>query len=131
MYTSNCKELSSGARLSDLIQNGICEIVKSESVDGSPRMCLYDIGEYWVGFERSAYLMTRIIPNSDSFLVNYPGYPFAVVGISIPAEALRSYLRSRDIRYPSSGHLEILGLPFEPQDYAKWHKRQEAELKID
>ncbi len=126
---SNYTDKPSGVRLVGLIQSKICDVVRQEAVNDHS-MSLYCTGEYWIGFERSAYFLKGIFPNLDSFIVNHPDYPFAIVGISVSAEVLYRYLSSKAISCSSRSRLDLPMPEINLRDYEKWHRRQVEEMKI-
>ncbi len=103
--------------------------IKSKSADGAV-MRLYSIGGYWLGFERSAYMLSKAYPEAESIVVNHPEYPFPVVGVSVSVETLRRYLALRDIRYPSIDKVEVPMEDVDEKEFMKWHKRMVKEFEV-
>ena len=87
-------------------------------------MCLYGTGDYWTGFEQSAYFLTRIFDNLESFIVNNPNYPFAIVGVSIPEKKLKQWTKTHMASRQGADYLEFSVDEVDRQTYGKWHTKQ-------
>ena len=63
-------------RINTLLETNLKKILNNE-LHNEDRIHLYDVGEYWVAFEKSAYLLEKINPKDEQPLVLYmKGYPF-------------------------------------------------------
>ena len=81
--------MPSGIRLQQLIQNQYKEILAREK-NNDKFIHLYDIGAYWVAFERSAYQLHRAFPDSETTPLRLFAYPFPIVMVSVTDRSLRS-----------------------------------------
>ncbi len=113
----------SGLRLVRLINTRSLDIAKRE-VKNDNKMCLYGTGEYWTGFERSAYFLSRLFPDADAFIVNNPAYPFAIVGVSVSARDFKKYMSAHTALRRHDDYLEYEVTPFTPTEYGGWHTRK-------
>ncbi len=117
---------SCGVRLVRLINTRIHEIVDREVLNDS-KIRLYSTGEYWNGFDRSAYLLSRIFPNLESFVVNLPGCS-AVIGVSVPDKVLRKYLKGTSLS-TAGEYLEIDTQSIDSADYGSWHDKKVSSFR--
>ena len=107
--------MPSGIRLQQLIQNQYKEILAREK-NNDKFIHLYDIGAYWVAFERSAYQLCLTFPDRVPDCVEY------VVMASVPADeaegCLGEYIILHDGIYRKvwSEHVLPMG------DYRHWHE---------
>ena len=112
--------MPSGIRLQQLIQNQYKEILAREK-NNDKFIHLYDIGAYWVAFERSAYQLHRAFPDSETTPLRLFAYPFPIVMVSVTDRSLRSYTRKHILRRDGSDYklLTVPGFPL--ADYREWH----------
>ena len=112
--------MPSGIRLQQLIQNQYKEILAREK-NNDKFIHLYDIGAYWVAFERSAYQLHRAFPDSETTPLRLFAYPFPIVMVSVTDRSLRSYARKHILRRDESDY-KLLTVPgFSLADYREWH----------
>ena len=83
--------MPSGIRLQQLIQNRYKEILAREK-NNDKFIHLYDIDAYWVAFERSAYQLRRVFPDSETTPLRLFAYPFPIVMVSV-TESLTPFVR--------------------------------------
>ena len=108
-----------GVRLVRLINTQARDSAKRE-FKNDDKMCLYGTGEYWHGFEHSAYFLSRIFPKSESFVVNHPNYPFVIVGVSVSDKELRKYMKDHSVYHKKEDYIEYVVTPFVPREYGDW-----------
>lgn len=77
--------MPSGIRLQQLIQNQYKEILAREK-NNDKFIHLYDIGAYWVAFERSACRLSGLFSKSELTLFRVPDCVEYVVMASVPAD---------------------------------------------
>ncbi len=116
-----------GVKLMRLIDTRSHDIARRE-VRNDNMMCLYRTGEYWHGFEHSAYFLTRIFPKAEAFVVNNPNYPFPIVGVSILDSKLRRFSKTNSVLSQSEDYLEFETGAFEFKAYAGWHEKTVKEF---
>ena len=112
--------MPSGIRLQQLIQNQYKEILAREK-NNDKFIHLYDIGAYWVAFERSAYQLHRAFPDSETTPLRLFAYPFPIVMVSVTDRSLRLYARKHILRRDETDYklLTVPGFPL--ADYREWH----------
>lgn len=77
--------IPSGIRLKNLIQNRHAEILSREK--GNDKFIhLYNIGTYWVAFERSAYGLNNIFSKSEIALFKMTDSPNYIIMASIVSD---------------------------------------------
>ncbi len=128
MRTSKPDNEPCGVRLVRLIHTQSLEIAKRE-VKNEDKMCLYGTGEYWIGFEHSAYFLSRIFPDLESFVVNNPESPFAIVGLSVTDKKLKQYMKKQNAHRRGTDYLEFAVSPFLPKEYGAWHTKKVGNFK--
>ncbi len=112
-----------GVKLMRLINTQSLDIAKRENKNAN-KMCLYRTGEYWHGFEHSAYFLACIFPKAESFIINNPNYPFAIVGISILDKDFKKYQLKHDAISRKEDYIEYEVAPFTPLEYDDWHTKK-------
>ena len=113
-------EVPSGLRLMNLLREHLTEIMDRERANRK-FIHLYDIGAYWVAFERSAYQLCLTFPDSEITPLRLFAYPFPIVMVSVTDRSLRSYARKHILRRDGSDYklLTVPGFPL--ADYREWH----------
>ncbi len=123
MYKSYYDNEPCGIRLVRLISTKSLDIAKRETKN-KDKMCLYGTSDYWTGFEQSAYFLTRIFGNLESFIVNNPNYPFAIVGVSVPEKKLKQWMKTHSASRQAADYLEFSVNEVDRQTYGEWHTKQ-------
>ena len=112
--------LPSGIRLVTLLNEHLNEIMDRERTNRTS-IHLYCTGSYWVAFERSAYQLRRVFPDSETMPLRLFAYPFPIVMVSVTDRSLRSYARKHILRRDESDY-KLLTVPgFSLADYREWH----------
>lgn len=115
------ESLPSGIRLQQLIQNQHIEILNREK-NNDRFIHLYNIGAYWVAFERSACRLNDIFQQCEITLFHVPACPEYVVMASIPVDKAEAYFYKHIISHDGV-HYKVLPItPLEGVDYHKWHE---------
>ncbi len=96
----------SGIRLMRLINTRILDIARHEQTN-TDRLCLYGTGGWWTAFDRSAFALSRLFPDLDSFVVNPPGCPFSVVGLTLSEKILKKFIRKREPAHQDLDYIEL------------------------
>ena len=91
---------------------------------------LYCTGPYWVAFERSAYQLRHVFPDSEITPMRLLGYPFPVVMVSVTDRSLRSYARRHILRRDDKDYKQLTVPGFSLSDYQGWHKREVEGLPL-
>ncbi len=112
-----------GVKLMRLINTQSLDIAKRENRNAN-KMCLYRTGEYWHGFEHSAYFLAKIFPRAKAFIVNNPDYPFAIVGISVLDTDFKKYQQKHDAIRRKEDYIEYEVTTVAPLEYGNWHTKK-------
>lgn len=111
----------SGIRLQQLIQNQHIEILNRES-DNDKFIHLYNIGTYWVAFERSAYRLNGLFPKSELTLFCIPGCTEYIVMVSVPVSAADDYFHKYKVFHDDCYRKALSVSALDADDYYKWHE---------
>lgn len=112
--------IPSGIRLQQLIQNQHAEILNREK-NNDRFMHLYNIGTYWVAFERSACKLCSLFPKSELSLFCVPGCPEYVVMASVSGDEAEGYFR-KHIALRDEADYKVMNVsPLSAREYARWH----------
>ncbi len=119
---TNANSEPSGIRLMRLIDTHILDIASRE-IDNPDRLRLYGTGGYWTAFDRSAFQLSRIFHDLDSFIVNPPGAPFTVVGLTVSEKDLKRYMKKNPALRQSVDYLEFAMETYGQEEYHIWHSK--------
>lgn len=117
-----------GVRWMQFVNTQSLDIAKHEHKNND-RICLYGTSGYWTSFEHSAYFLSRIFSNLESFVVNHPEYPFAIVGVSIPDKELKKRMCSSVLNRHGVDYMEFAVSPSTLREYGDWHTRKVKDFK--
>lgn len=110
----------SGIRLMNLLRERLTEIMYRERAN-QDSIHLYCTGPYWVAFERSAYQLYRVFPDSETMPLRLYAYPFPIVMVSVTDRSLRSYTRKHILRKDESDYKQLTVPVLPLADYQEWH----------
>ena len=85
---------------------------------------LYSTGYFWIAFEQSAFMLSKLFPKCAVLRANIPGYPVPVVMTMIKDNELRTYTREHIVKKPTPSHCILLTNAYDRSDFALWHRRQ-------
>ena len=74
--------LPSGIRLMNLLRDHLTEIMDRERANLNS-IHLYCTGSYWVSFERSAYQLRRVFPDSETTPLRLFAYPVSYTHLDV------------------------------------------------
>lgn len=114
--------MPSGIRLQQLIQNQHKEILAREK-NNDKFIHLYDIGAYWVAFERSACRLSELFSENELTLFCVPDCAEYVVMASVPADEAESYFREHIILHDGIYRKVWSNDSLPMGDYRHWHER--------
>ncbi len=112
--------LPSGVRLVRLLNEHLNDIMNRERANQNS-IHLYCTGPYWVAFERSAYQLRHVFPDSEITPMRLLGYPFPVVMVSVTDRSLRSYARKHILRRDDKDYKQLTVSGLSLVDYREWH----------
>lgn len=113
--------MPSGIRLQQLIQNQHKEILAREK-NNDKFIHLYDIGAYWVAFERSACRLSELFAENELTLFCVPDCAEYVVMASVPADEAESYFREYIILHDGIYRKVWSEDSLPVRDYRHWHE---------
>ena len=113
--------MPSGIRLRQLIQNHYKEILAREK-NNDKFIHLYDIGAYWVAFERSAFRLSDIFRQCEITLFRVPACPEYMVMASVPADEAESCLGEYIILHDGIYRKVRSEHSLPTGDYRHWHE---------
>lgn len=122
----------------NLIVNGLSDIRLMDTellkIVGRERknenhICLYGRGEYWVAFERSAYMLSQLFASSDIYSVMHDEYPFPVVMAIISDDELRRYGEHHIFHRDYLDYKELICSVTPRISYNLWHRSQVQEFR--
>lgn len=113
--------IPSGIRLQRLIQNHHAEILDREK-NNDRFIHLYDIGTYWVAFERSACRLNDIFRQCEITLFRAPACPEYVVMASVPVNEAEVYFRKHRVLHDGIHRKVLSDSALEAENYCQWHK---------
>ena len=113
--------MPSGIRLRQLIQNQHKEILAREQ-NNDKFIHLYDIGAYWVAFERSACRLSGLFSESELTLFRVPDCVEYVVMASVPADEAEVCLSEFIILYDGIYRKVRSEHSLPTGDYRHWHE---------
>ena len=96
--------LPSGVRLVRLLNEHLNDIMNRERANQNS-IHLYCTGPYWVAFERSAYQLRHVFPDSEI----------------TPMRSLRSYARRHILRRDDIDYKLLTASQLSHEDYQAWH----------
>ena len=112
--------LPSGIRLMNLLRDHLTEIMDRERANLNS-IHLYCTGSYWVAFERSAYQLRRVFPDSETTPLRLFAYPFPIVMVSVTDRSLRLYARKHILRWDETDYVVLTAPESSSTDYRRWH----------
>lgn len=115
------KALPAGIRLQMLIKDHHKDILERERNNGK-FIHLYNIGTYWVAFERSAFRVDNIFQGCEISLFMVSGYPEYVVMASVPHDEADDYFRKHIIHHDKPDYKVLSISPAALNgNYHRWH----------
>ena len=110
-------------RINALLEKEMQHILRQESQNEN-RIHLYDVGEYWVAFEKSAYLLEQLVPKEEHPIVLYmKDHPFPIVMQSSHYLRVKELCRHQVLAKREMDRLQLLTQPIEKRAYQKWYKK--------
>ena len=87
------------------------------------RVHLYCVGDHWVAFETSAYLLAGLTRSLERPMVlHLQGHPFPLVMHHVPARRLDELCRSCSPARQSLSYLQLVADPVDAPAYARWYR---------
>lgn len=112
----------SGIRLQRLIETQISQIIRRERKNVA-RIYLYETGDYWIAFERSAYSLCRLFPEADISVVMLRDNPFPIILANISEKKLCHYAKQHIFYRDTPDYKEIATAEIPLIQYNIWHRQ--------
>lgn len=123
MESNQTKNESSWHQLMYLMNSQLSNIIRREH-ENETRICLYGFGTYWSAFEKSAFLLCQIFPESHIFITTHIASPFPVVMAIISDDQLRDYGRHHIFCRDYPDYKELFCLKPSTIQYRVWHRNE-------
>ena len=109
-------------KLNIFLMKDLKSVLKKE-LHNENRVNLYGIGEYWVAFEKSAYLLKQMIQQEDAPVVlHLKEHPFPVIMYNIHYHRVDDMRRKHVMAKKSLEFLQFVTHPIDDNSYAKWYR---------
>ena len=109
-------------RVASLLDSDLQKILKKE-IHNNDRIHLYDVGEYWVAFEKSAYMLEKMTDAGEKPLVLYlKSYPFPIVMRSIHYLKVNDMCKKHIMAKRQLEYLQFLTKQTDDASYRKWYR---------
>ena len=109
-------------RVASLLDSDLQKILKKE-IHNNDRIHLYDVGEYWVAFEKSAYMLEKMTDPGEKPLVLYlKSYPFPIVMRSIHYLKVNDMCKKHIMAKRQLEYLQFLTKQTDDASYRKWYR---------
>lgn len=109
-------------RVASLLDSDLQKILKKE-IHNNDRIHLYDVGEYWVAFEKSAYMLEKMTDAGEKPLVLYlKSYPFPIVMRSIHYLKVNDMCKKHIMAKRQLEYLQFLTKQSDDASYRKWYR---------
>lgn len=111
-------------RVTDLLEGHLQQILRKER-DNENRVNLYDVGEYWVAFDRSAYLFEQLDAKAASpVVVHLKDYPFPIVMHTAHYTRVDALCRRHVMSRRTMECLQLMTRPMDSGSYNRWYREQ-------
>lgn len=110
-------------KLNDLLTRDLKNILKKE-LHNENRVNLYGVGEYWVAFEKSAFLFKQMTHEKDEPIVlHIKGHPFPVIMHNIHYLQVDDMCRKHIMAKKGLEFLSFVTKPIDDNSYSKWYRK--------
>ena len=109
-------------KLNTLLTKDLKNILK-KALHNENRVNLYGVGEYWVAFEKSAYLLEQMIHEDDTPMVlHIKEHPFPLIMYNIHYHRVDDICRKHIMAKKGLEFLQFVTHPIDDNSYAKWYR---------
>ena len=109
-------------RVSSLLATDLKKILGQE-LHNENRVNLYDVGEYWVAFEKSAYLLEQMVDDDNQSLVLYvKNHPFPLVMRNVHYQQINDIRRKHIMAKQNLEFLQFVTHPIDDSSYNQWYR---------
>lgn len=119
-----------GVLLMELIEGNIQDILREEDTNVHD-IHLYRIGNYWVTFEKSAYMLNTLCRNAWIFPIKIGGISSPIVMVSIEHERLETDFKKQELlKDVSLERVYKCRTIFDNSNYQLWHDKEVEEIMM-
>ena len=93
-----------------------------QELDNKESIHLYSIGEYWRAFDKSAYALSLILPDSEWTLLTVRDYPFPVLMVSAHYEVVNRLLFTKVVAKRNLDYIHLITKPIDREAYRRWRE---------
>lgn len=123
MNTSSYGHNASLVSLNTLLTTRLDKILQKES-HNDDRIHLYETGEYWVGFGKSAYELEQLGRDfSQTTVLRVPGHSLPIVMCSVHYKQIDDIQRKHEMASSSLNYLQFVTRPIDSRSYDKWYNK--------
>lgn len=98
--------------------------------DNSHQIHLYNVGQYWVTFDKSAYQVEHMTNLKDvPDVVKLKNNPFPIVMHIIDKNLFHSLCKSKSPVVQDKKYIQIEGISIDSKEYNKWYFKMSEALK--
>ena len=109
-------------RVNTLLEGRLHQILRQEQ-HNADRVNLYDVGEYWVAFERSAYQLEQMSRKADdTVMLHLATSPFPIAMHCMHHTRVNAMCRNHVMARKSMEYLQLLTRPIDDKSYARWYQ---------
>lgn len=122
MHTTHNTGTNTLNRVSNLLSTDLKKILGKEK-DNNDHINLYDVGEYWVAFEKSAYMLDKMSDDGEMPLVLYlNAHPFPIVMRCIHYLKVNNMCKRHVMAKKQLEYLQFLTQRTDDASYNKWYR---------
>lgn len=114
-------EQPGGIRLIELLSHHLNTILEKER-DNHTHIHLYDIGEFWIAFEQSAFQLTRLTKESTIVPLRLMSYPFPIITAAISINTLATLSHTHTVENSLHDARSIVTCELQEERYRRWHR---------
>lgn len=99
--------------------------------DNSHQIHLYNVGQYWATFDKSAYQVEHMANLKDvPDVVKLKNNPFPIVMHIIDKNLFHSLCKSKSPVVPDKKYIQIEGIFIDSKEYNKWYLKMSDALNV-
>lgn len=116
------KVLSPFERLNLLLANNQRNIIQREQ-DNAGCVHLYSVGAYWVAFDRSAYMLGKLVHGgAEPTVLRLKEYPLPILMCYVPQQQVNDLCSGNTMTQHELDYLQLSTPAIESRSYSKWYR---------
>lgn len=101
-----------------------CEVIVTNEQTNDGKIHLYDTGLFWITFDKSAYLATKVFPEEAVIEVVPPGYPFRMLATPVSYKNLKKYSGIHILDDEAPDHRIVYTRKINIDGYRRWKRKR-------